>query len=1796
MSDTIIDGVIEIGTGARYQVLDTTDLNNIWTIEMDATLAERGVILHIGTQEIGLYDEGNGIYLGWFVYSTTDGFAIPIQYNSYKLAFSFDGNNTARMYVNGNLARAYTFKSSPEGGNLFIGPSSEFYRTCHCYIDEFIVYDFAYTGKTADEKDVQADFEASITEGPSPLEVDFTDKSTSKDNKVVYWEWDFGDGGTSLFRDPTYTYASDGMYNVSLTVLESGTNARDTETKQFYINVTDTPTVITAAFESDVVTGSPPLTVQFEDCSYSPNEIISWQWNFDALNHAHIDSVEQNPSYTFTDAGVYTVSLKVIDSNGDYDTLTRQQYISCQADENTSPVANFMYSNVEAKTQGSTKDLEFLPALPITTDVNQSVYFSDMSSNMTTSQIPLTWLWNFGDGETLEYTNVTRVNGPVVHAYTSEGTYNITLTVTNAFGSDSVTQTPCVIVILGDCKPPAPAFTCNPNIATVGQSIQFTDLTYRLPKSWSWIFGDGGTSTLQHPTHSYNTAGFFDVTLKTDNDCGAGKLTKTKYITVNSPVTADFTSEFASASSNDVQFYDASTGSISSRLWTFGDGSTSTLENPLHTYPINDTVVDKSYTVTLTVYGGSTSDAERKSNYITIGHVEYDDDYLEPPPPGQLFLTPREGIAPLTVTAITTYIQKYMEYNSFYRILWGDETVSSYVPWNINGLTHTYAYSGRYVAILEIVTGKLTQRLKNIVSVFDPSDEEDDGIIEVTPTKIEGTPCTYKDGVASVIQLPGDYTTDISMYYFYGQKSVTTINYTIPTCSSAPNAKYMLFSSISSEWNAAKYAMNLIYDKSSNSIIFEHIEEYDFSAPLTPRSTIVKYQFKVPNTGEISIHYTKGNSQYYNLMNTLEVYVGDSIQSGVVLFDDVPTSSTPLILNGGTQFLVICASFSPGTYHMAGTGSGNALMGSYMQGVSPLHDQWFIPSTTTFLYGTAITSLIMKYGKYEIFDNIDFDFGTNGSTTALEPVLPVTFYVTPQINFSEYSLTWEFGDGLTDTTNTISPTHVYHSPGSFDVTLTLTRIDGKETTVRKPDFIKVGEGGPYEFTTVANFTANVLSGQSPLTVQFTNMCYAVSKTNPHVETAITGFTWLFGDDDSSIESNPTHTYYGNGSYTVYLRVVSAVGSDTEIREDYIIVRDPVADKPVSEFRTDAGAVSIEPNTYTYFRDTSTNLPATWSWDFGNGDTATTQDAYVSYATEGTYTVTLETTNSYGSATEIKPDYITVGKTTSLLSTNFYANIGTSTEKYPPYRFAINTPVGFYDISESSSTITQRKWNFGDGTSMLSSATYVTHTYTTCGTYTVSLTLTNADSRIDTETKTQYVQIYKAQEDYLVPINLQYLSTSDTSMTDTVVALNQAVANNASTNTITTNSLYTTSCYGNWNRNVPTQSIISFVDNANNYIVVLDTENIEGNTTNLVSTYFKQCFSLVVDFRLAEPTDLDNGGTLLSIVNSDSSLDDLTCMINVHNVNTAGDTSLRISFDQYSPTFPLTASEFILCPGILYKVVLVYQEFDYANNKTIDDNGTNYFTEFFNSTPELRAYIVVNEQYWYSLGTYTVTSNNGDKLLCLGGPEGTLGSSSLFEYKLVKTYNYPYDKNYIPNNCNGSKPSIEIVPITSIKFTNPTLYDECIARDFDNCVTTEPETTRHYICKGVYTTENTYLANIGTTGCITDNEFGLLINDGTLTFATFDSRCDCPFFTWSYTFTDLELSEYQNYLIMGISNPRDGTTTLKNSMDLDIYDTVSKSFVTYITDDGEEKTMELMVLRYPINTLSGAYILDYKITY
>ena len=167
-------------------------------------------------------------------------------------------------------------------------------------------------------------------------------------------------------------------------------------------------------------------------------------------------------------------------------------------------------------------------------------------------------------------------------------------------------------------SPPVAAFSASPLSGAATTYVTFTDESTLGPTSWLWNFGDGTTSTLQNPVHTYSTNGTFTVNLTVSNAAGSDSEVKTDYITITDVVYAPVANFSANVTSGalplDVLFTDSSTNTPTSWLWNFGDGTTSTDQNPTHTYS-----TDGSYTVTLTASNAAGSNTYIKSSYIQAG-------------------------------------------------------------------------------------------------------------------------------------------------------------------------------------------------------------------------------------------------------------------------------------------------------------------------------------------------------------------------------------------------------------------------------------------------------------------------------------------------------------------------------------------------------------------------------------------------------------------------------------------------------------------------------------------------------------------------------------------------------------------------------------------------------------------------------------------------------------------------------------------------------------------------------------------------------------------------------------------------------------------------------------------------------------------------------------------------------------------------------------------------------------------------------------------------------------------------
>jgi len=219
--------------------------------------------------------------------------------------------------------------------------------------------------------------------------------------------------------------------------------------------------------------------------------------------------------------------------------------------------------------------------------------------------LPLGYLWNFGDGITSREQNPT-------HIYATNGEYTVTLTVTNSFGQDAKTLTGFIAV--GD--PPVPDFSAAPLQGTIPLAVAFTGITNGTMSSWKWDFGDGSSADGQNPTHIYTNPGLYTVTLSAANEFGMGHITKSGIINAGAVPDAEFIAEIRQGYPPlTVRFHDFSSGSPLAWFWDFGDGTTSTEKDPVHTY-----TKEGGYTAILQVANAFGSDSLTRPNLIRVGN------------------------------------------------------------------------------------------------------------------------------------------------------------------------------------------------------------------------------------------------------------------------------------------------------------------------------------------------------------------------------------------------------------------------------------------------------------------------------------------------------------------------------------------------------------------------------------------------------------------------------------------------------------------------------------------------------------------------------------------------------------------------------------------------------------------------------------------------------------------------------------------------------------------------------------------------------------------------------------------------------------------------------------------------------------------------------------------------------------------------------------------------------------------------------------------------------------------------
>jgi PKD repeat protein len=484
-----------------------------------------------------------------------------------------------------------------------------------------------------------ADFSATPLTGTAPLAVDFNDLSSGPPTS---WLWDFGDGATSTEQHPSHVYASAGTFSVTLTV----TNAEgsDSRTQLGYV-VVDAPLPPTADFDASPSAGTAPLSVAFSDLSTGPP--ASWLWDFgDGAT-----SSAQHPVHVYTTPGLYSVTLTASNAGGS-DTFTRTDLIAVQAPLPTvtfEPVADARVKSTSLSNYGTSpalrvKDSSLVFDSYLQFDVQGlaggaahsallRLYVTDGSSDGGSVHL-------VDDGWT--ETGINWANAPVISgaplssagavvtgtwvefdvsaAVMAEGVVSFALTNDSGdsayFSSREGANPPELVIEIDSALAPTADFVATPTSGTAPLTVDFSDLSSGPPESWLWDFGDGATSTEQHPSHVYAESGVYSVTLSVANAQGSDFLTRPGYVVVDAPLApfADLDgSPTTGPAALSVAFTDFSLGPPTSWLWQFGDGATSTDQHPVHVY-----TTPGLYSVTLTATNAAGSDTFTVTDMVLV--------------------------------------------------------------------------------------------------------------------------------------------------------------------------------------------------------------------------------------------------------------------------------------------------------------------------------------------------------------------------------------------------------------------------------------------------------------------------------------------------------------------------------------------------------------------------------------------------------------------------------------------------------------------------------------------------------------------------------------------------------------------------------------------------------------------------------------------------------------------------------------------------------------------------------------------------------------------------------------------------------------------------------------------------------------------------------------------------------------------------------------------------------------------------------------------------------------------------
>ncbi|MCO5287652.1 MAG: PKD domain-containing protein [Chitinophagaceae bacterium] len=397
-----------------------------------------------------------------------------------------------------------------------------------------------------------------------PLSVLIT--NTTEDIGLYSYYWDFGNGQTSTQVQPgTITFNTNPTYNdttyfIKLKMLSEC----DTITLTKSVHVSSKPK---ALFSPDITTGCSPMKVTFKNTSRGLNNTYYWDFGD---GHTATTTSGANIEHTFNTGKVDTFNVRLIAANGcGNDTL---QYAVIVA-------PNTIKANLAMNGPDHSGCLPHTVAL-----INNSAGASSFQ-------------WDFGDGNFL---STSKNVDTVYHTYYNSGTFTISMRAQNNCSDTTVFDQVTVY------PKPVAAFTTSVSRLCKGDVVSFTNQS-SLATSYQWHFGDGTTSVLENPTHTYTTPGIYKIKLLVFKLNAPGSscidsTEKTIEVVESLPGTFTMSDSVATCAPLTVRFSNPIRPSVTAH-WDFGDGAQASGDEAAHIYQFAGTY---SITLTVTVPGGCT--------------------------------------------------------------------------------------------------------------------------------------------------------------------------------------------------------------------------------------------------------------------------------------------------------------------------------------------------------------------------------------------------------------------------------------------------------------------------------------------------------------------------------------------------------------------------------------------------------------------------------------------------------------------------------------------------------------------------------------------------------------------------------------------------------------------------------------------------------------------------------------------------------------------------------------------------------------------------------------------------------------------------------------------------------------------------------------------------------------------------------------------------------------------------------------------------------------------------------------